>query len=498
MNMNRWRILIVDDSKSLAMLAARKLQQSINCETVLTHNLADTRALLEQVDQGQVEPFFAAVLDLTLPDAPRGEIVDEVVPRGIHSVVLTGTFGEEARESLLAKHVADYVIKKDTHDFEYIARTIERLHKNGSMTALVVDDSISYRSHIVRLLKTQNFRTLEAENGQQALKLLEARAADPSLENDPVRMVITDYMMPELNGLELVTALRERWSDSQLVVIGVSSEDDAVLSARFLKSGASDYLRKPFTSEEFNWRVRQNIERVEQIEALRQSLDTKNKVLGIAAHDLRNPLGGIKGFSQLLMQGQFGSLSEPQKKLVQNIVEASKHMLGLINDLLDVSVIESGKLTLRKSEHDLGLVVADRVENNRLLATAKQIELTTELEQVPHVSFDANRFTQIIDNLITNAIKFSHPGTPVRVRLFRDDGLLRLQVIDQGQGIPAEEQNKLFGHFQRLSSRPTGGEQSTGLGLAIVKRMVEAHGWRIGVVSATGQGSTFEVTIPLS
>ncbi len=496
--MNRWRILIVDDSKALAMLAARKLQQCMDCETVLTHNLADTAALLERVKNGEEAPIFAAVLDLTLPDAPNGEIVDVVVPHGIHSIVLTGTFGEDARESLLAKQVADYVIKKDTHDFQYIARSIERLDKNASITALVVDDSISYRSHVVRLLKTQNFRVLEAENGAQALKLLETLAEDPSQADAPVKMVITDYMMPELDGLGLVAALRERWSDHQLVIIGVSSEDDPVVSARFLKTGASDFLRKPFTSEEFNWRIRQNIERIEQIEALRQSLDTKNKVLGVAAHDLRNPLGGIKGFSQLLMQGQFGALSDPQKKLVKNIVDASKHMLGLLNDLLDVSVIESGKLTLRKTEHDLGLVVSDRLESNRLLASAKQIELVPELEEVPHVSFDANRFTQILDNLITNAVKFSHPGTSIRVKLFRDDGLLRLQVIDQGQGIPLEEQKMLFGHFQRLSSRPTGGEQSTGLGLAIVKRMVEAHGWRIGVNSAPGQGSTFEVTIPLS
>lgn len=479
------RILIVEDSKALAHLAARKLHQAIDCEILLAHSLAETRALLD----AQTEPIFAGVLDLTLPDGGRGEVVDEVVKRGIHAIVLTGSFGEDAREALLAKQAVDYVIKRDLNDFEFIARSIERLERNAQVETLVVDDSTSYRSYIARLLRTQNFKVSEAESAEAALELL----AQPNA----IRLVVSDYVMPGLDGTQLTAKIRESKDDTKLAIIGMSSEDDPVVSARFLKSGASDFLAKPFTIEEFNWRIRQNVERLEQIEALRQSLEVKNQVLGVAAHDLRNPLGSIKGFSQLLMMGHVGALTDPQKKLVKNISEASKHMLGLLNDLLDVSVIESGKLTLKRIDHHLGLLVSERIESSRLLASQKQIEIVAELSEIPPVNCDANRFSQILDNLLSNGVKYSHTGSTVTVRLFQDLDLIRLQVIDQGLGIPLDEQQKLFGHFQRLSSRPTAGETSTGLGLAIVKKMIEAHGWRIMVKSSPGQGSTFEVQIPV-
>ncbi|PKL78732.1 MAG: hybrid sensor histidine kinase/response regulator [Candidatus Melainabacteria bacterium HGW-Melainabacteria-1] len=481
----RKRILIVEDSRALAMLAARKLQQALDCEILLAHSLAEARVLLD----AQTEPIFAAVLDLNLPDAQQGEIVDEVVPRGIHAIVLTGAFGEEARETLLAKQVADYVIKHDSRDFDYIARTIERLERNAKLHVLVVDDSASYRRHICQLLRSQNLLVSEAASGEAALETIAAR---PEFV-----LVVTDHVMPGIDGTELTLRLRALHDDSRLAIIGMSTEDDPMLSARFLKFGASDFLRKPFTSEEFTWRIRQNLERIERIAALNQTIKVKNQVLGVAAHDLRNPLGGIKGFSQLLLGAQLGSLSDPQQKLVKNILEASRQMLTLLNELLDISVIESGMLTLRRMEHSLQMLVADRLEQHRLMAQQKQITILDSLGEAPPISCDANRFTQILDNLLSNAIKYSHPGSEIQVRLWQTDQTLRLQVADQGVGIPLEEQEQMFGHFQRLSSQPTAGERSTGLGLAIVKRMVIAHGWRIEVSSTVGQGSTFTLVIPL-
>lgn len=482
--MARKQILIVEDSKAQAMLASRKLVQHLDCEVTLAHSLAETR---EKLASGV--KFFAAVLDLTLPDAPAGEVVQEVLAQGIFAIVLTGTFGEESREKILAQNVSDYVIKRDLHDFEHIARMIERLEKNTLWTVLVADDSPTYRSHLVRLLKSQNLQVLEAQDGLQAYEMIMA--------HPEVRLLISDYVMPQLDGLELIARLRQQRSDHQLAIIGMSSNDDALLSARFLKLGASDFVPKPFTNEEFHLRVRQNIERMEHIEALEQALNAKNQVLGVAAHDLRNPLGGIKGFSQLLVRGQLGPLNAPQKDLVRNIVDASKEMLDLINELLDVSVIESGNINLKLRLQPLDALMAERFSQHKLMADQKGISLYQELDATPMVMADANKFLQILDNLVSNALKYSETGTEVRIKLLRQQDVIRLQVIDQGQGIAAHEQEKLFGHFQRLSSRPTGGERSIGLGLAIVKKMVEAHGWRISVQSELGKGSTFEVLIPL-
>lgn len=479
------RILIVDDSKALAMLASKKLHQQLDCETVLAHSLAEAREAIAQ----SPTPFFVAVLDLTLPDAPQGEVVDMVVQQGIRSIVLTGTFGEEWRETLLAKNVVDYVIKKDIHDFDYIAMLIDRLDRNASIKTLVVDDSSSYRNYITRLLRTQNFQVQEACDGEQGLAMLEA--------DEEIRLVITDYLMPKMDGIEMVGRIREKWGPDRLAVIGASSENDPVVSARFLKTGVSDFLNKPFTTEEFNCRIQHNIERIERVVALRDSLETKNRFLGIAAHDLRNPLGGIKGFSTLLIQEKFGPLAPKQKELLNHVLTSSKQMLGMINDLLDISVIESGNLNLRCMDSDLVSLIQDRLHQSRLLAEPKEICIETEFAAVPLIPCDPNRFSQILDNLLSNAIKYSQPGSCVTVRLLREEHQLRLQVQDQGQGISEAEQKKLFRHFQRLSSTPTAGEQSTGLGLAIVKRMVEAHGWRITARSELGQGSVFEVLIPL-
>lgn len=480
------RILIVEDSKALAMLAARKLKHSLECETLLAHSLDETQQLLEN----QPPDIFAAILDMTLPDAPQGEVVDYVVSKGIHSIVLTGTFGEEWRETLLAKNVVDYVLKRDAQDFDYIAELILRLQKNAEIKVLVVDDSISYRTYVKRLLQTQNLQVLDAVDGVEALEVLTA--------HPDIRLVITDYNMPRMDGVELVSRIRHSHTPDKLAVIGVSNEADATLSARFLKCGGSDFLSKPFSTEEFNCRVRLNIERIEQIEDLRQSLETKNRSLGIAAHDLRNPLGTIQGFSRILMQNtKLGTLSDAQTDILKTVINESKHMLELLNDLLDLSAIESGKLTLRLVPANLAGQIQERLQRSRFLADPKQITIEAEIQNVPDILVDLNRFAQIFDNLISNAIKYSHSQTVVTVRLYQEEARIRLDITDQGQGISPEDQARLFGDFQRLSSRPTAGERSTGLGLAIVKRMVEAHHWRIMVASTLGQGSTFSLLIPM-
>jgi hypothetical protein len=226
--------------------------------------------------------------------------------------------------------------------------------------------------------------------------------------------------------------------------------------------------------------------------------DLKNKFLGIAAHDLRNPISVIKGYLSLLLNGYLGEVAKEQREVMESMNSACVTMLTLIDDLLDVSAIEAGRLELRMEETDLAKYLRDCHASNRLLAKAKSIELELDLPpQLPKVVMDPNRVNQIVNNLITNAIKFSHPNTVItlRARGLRDE--VEISVSDQGQGIPEQEIPKIFAPFARASVRPTAGEKSTGLGLAIVKRMVEAHGGRITVASKVGQGSTFAFALPL-
>lgn len=224
--------------------------------------------------------------------------------------------------------------------------------------------------------------------------------------------------------------------------------------------------------------------------------ELKNKFLGMAAHDLRNPLGAIQGFSQFLKEDKDLD-ADTQQEFIENIFFASNNMLVILNDLLDISQIESGKINLKIKHDDLNQLICQRVKLGRVISRKKGIEIVTQLDELPEIPFDADRLGQVLDNFISNAIKFSFSGTVIRIGTRIHGENVRVEVCDQGPGIPEQEIDKLFGEFQKLSVKPTGGEKSTGLGLAIVKKIVEAHNGEIGVESVLGQGSTFFFSIPV-
>ena len=220
----------------------------------------------------------------------------------------------------------------------------------------------------------------------------------------------------------------------------------------------------------------------------------KDRYLGIAAHDLRNPLGAVRGYSELMLEGSLEP--EQQKEFLQSIRRTSDEMLGLVNDLLDISVIESGKLELRRSNQDVSQLLQERIHLLDPYARSKKSVIQVEAIEGLQASIDGPRFAQVIDNLVSNAIKFSPGGSTVRVALSSCASGFAFAVRDQGPGIPEQDRKLLFRTFQKLSARPTGGERSTGLGLAIVKKIIDAHGGQIEVDDAPGGGTRFTVTIP--
>lgn len=239
------------------------------------------------------------------------------------------------------------------------------------------------------------------------------------------------------------------------------------------------------------------LEKSRLYEQVVQFNDLKNKFLGMAAHDLRNPIAVIKGYSDLLSGGEMGNLAPAQKKSIGIIAETCERMLALINDLLDVSAIEAGHLTMECKEVDVTAYLKKYVQDAVFLVKAKSIEFISEIpENLPRIFMDPNRIDQVINNLVTNAVKFSKSGSRIVLRARHLQDAVAISVIDQGQGIPPSEISKMFRYFGRTNVLPTAGEKSTGLGLAIVKRMVEAHGGKIEVESQPGKGSTFTFTLP--
>lgn len=222
-----------------------------------------------------------------------------------------------------------------------------------------------------------------------------------------------------------------------------------------------------------------------------------NEMIGMAVHDLRNPLGGIQGLAESLLHIEQG-LDPRSRLMLEHIVASSDHMRRMVDDLLSVSEINAGQLRLDVSETDLAALVAEEVEIQLPRAEQKEIEITCDGlgSPVPAV-VDADKIRQVVANLVSNAIKYSDGGTVVQVSLRERSDEVEIEVRDHGQGIAADEQSQLFQAFGRTSTRPTGEERSVGLGLVIVKRIVEGHGGRVGLDSTLGEGSTFTVALPL-
>jgi signal transduction histidine kinase len=231
---------------------------------------------------------------------------------------------------------------------------------------------------------------------------------------------------------------------------------------------------------------------------LAQLNEQKNRLLGMAAHDLRSPLGAILSFSEFLQADAGAGFSEEHREFIAIIHSSSEFMLNLINDLLDVSSIESGQLKLNLGPGELAELVARSVSLNRVLAQKKGITIDYAVPSgdLPPMLFDSGKIEQVLNNLLGNAIKFSHAGTAIEVSVQVGVNAVTVAVRDQGQGIPADELSRLFRNFGTTRVRGTAGEPSTGLGLAIARKIVEGHGGTVAVDSTVGQGSTFSFSLP--
>jgi hypothetical protein len=240
------------------------------------------------------------------------------------------------------------------------------------------------------------------------------------------------------------------------------------------------------------------VARIIALDNCRRLNEYKTKFLGIVSHDLRNPLALIQSYVDMLRDTDLGLTEEKREHFFDRIKVVSKRMVDLINDLLDISAIESGQVTLEKEKLDLEKLLEESFASHKITAKKKSIDLKADFaDKLPTVYADSRRINQVVDNFITNAVKFSPPNTEITLKASEEKDYVRVSVIDQGQGIPKKEQGKLFEEFGKTSVRPTDGEKSTGLGLAIVKKIIVGHGGKVGVESEVGKGSTFYFTLPL-
>ncbi len=375
---------------------------------------------------------------------------------------------------------------------------------------LVVDDKAKNLQLVGSLLEDNGYDIAFAKNGQRALELA---------EQDPPDVILLDVMMPGMDGYEVCTRLKKIESLVHVPVIFLTAKTETEDIVQAFESGGVDYVTKPFRTGELIARVTTQMELKRARESLKKAYDElsdknqeleilnekKSEFLGIAAHDLKNPLAAIAGLSGLLKDmvedasDSENNLDTEALEMLQGVEKASIHMFAIVNNLLNTEALESGHVQLRKESCDLQKIVADIVKLSREQAKVKNIDLVVESGGNFIIEADLGRIREVIDNLVSNAIKFSPRDKRIWIKLSEGQNgaeTIRCSIKDEGPGLKPEEMSKLFGKFQKLSARPTGGETSTGLGLSIVKQLIDLHEGRIWAESEWGNGCSFIFELP--
>jgi diguanylate cyclase (GGDEF)-like protein len=242
------KILLLEDSEPFAKAISMKLQKELGWQVVIAKSFAELIATVPDCEHD----FFVGVFDYYLPDSSSGEAIDYAIANSLPVIVLTSAYDDDIRETLAQKEIIDYVLKRNIEDIDYLVSLIRQLRRNMDTKVLIVDDSSLYRALLKELLTTQMYNVYEAKDGAIALQVME--------EQKDISIVLTDYFMPNMDGFELVTRLRKLYSKEELAIIAISSDSSQELVSRFLKFGANDYIKKPFSKEEFVCRVNNNAE----------------------------------------------------------------------------------------------------------------------------------------------------------------------------------------------------------------------------------------------
>jgi signal transduction histidine kinase len=375
---------------------------------------------------------------------------------------------------------------------------------------LIVDDKAETRDLLSQLLEDEHHVTLAADGAE----------AIAAITRDRPDLLLLDLLMPKVDGFAVLKHLADH-PGPFLPVIVRSAASQRGVRVKALSMGAHEFLGTPFDEEELRIRIRSMLalkearETAEQrardlevtvaertrelrlaLDDLRRSNHYKDEFLSVISHELRTPLGAIIAYAYSLDEGLAGELSQPQRDMVEQIVESGNRMMGLVSDLVDMSLLAAGKLKVDFREECYAPLVAQAVEGLRALAEEKEITLATEVDAPEPVSLDDQRTVQVLTNLVQNALNFTEAGGKVVIRAFQREGQLVTEVTDTGIGIAPDDMSRLFKQFTQVDMSSTRSVGGFGLGLSLAKAIVEAHGGKIGVRSVPGEGSTFWFALP--
>lgn len=372
--------------------------------------------------------------------------------------------------------------------------------QTSSALILLADDNSDMREYVRRLLSSR-WKVETAADGLAALEAARERPPD---------LILSDVMMPGLDGFQLLRALRNDPRTREIPFIMLSARAGEESRVEGLEAGADAYLAKPFSARELMAQVGAHLElaRVRreasfkeqklraEAEAAQELSRVKSDLVSNVSHELRTPLNAIIGYTSLLRDETYGDLVEDQKQPLEGVLRNAEALLHLINDLLDLSKIESGKMSVQLNKVNLAALLREVLSGLQPLIEEKALSVEFRLSTLPEIESDANKIRQVFVNVIANAIKFTEKGV---ITIFAEEKLkegIEISVQDTGIGILPSELPMIFDPFHQAdgtATRPFGG---TGLGLAIVKKLLDLLKGRINVESDPAQGSTFRVFLP--
>ncbi len=256
------KVLVIEDS-SMSMKLISKLVKQAKLHPVSASSLVEAQHIFST---SAPEEFLCAVVDYHLPDAPNGQAIDFAIEAYIPTIVITGRMDANTRDSVLAREVVDYIPKENAQVYDYLSRLLARLEKNKSIGVLVSDPKRKSRTEMISLLRRHNFMTYQATTGEETKAALE--------EHPNIQLCLVDAEIEDIAAPQLVSDLRKHYSKDEMAIIGLAQKNTDLFSARFLKSGANDFLRKPYCYEEFLCRMTQNLEMIENVATIRRGANS--------------------------------------------------------------------------------------------------------------------------------------------------------------------------------------------------------------------------------
>jgi signal transduction histidine kinase len=369
----------------------------------------------------------------------------------------------------------------------------------GQTLILIVDDDLGARLVMRETLESVGFAVIEASDGVEGCLQFEEHHPD---------LLLVDIVMPNMDGYELCHELRKRPEAANVPIVMVTGFDDVSSIARAYDAGATDFMSKPANWAVLSYRVRyvlraeelrRNQERLIAAKEVAEAANrSKSEFLANMSHELRTPLNAIIGFSGMIHTRMFGPLGDKYVEYADIIDASGRHLLAIINDILDTAKADANKLSLAEKKVDLAEVVGLSSQIVQDIAHQARIDFATEIEgSLPTVIGDPTKLVQILVNLLTNAIKFSEPGGRVRLKVEQAPHQgLTLSVEDTGIGMSADEIAIALEPFGQIDAGLTRKHDGVGLGLPLTKRLIELHGGAMEIKSKPGKGTIVTVRLP--